>query len=74
MMKRFLMIMVMGLLWCNVVIAEEIKTVWGFSLKVPDNYYYTGTVVGEDIKIPEKFLEGVTNPNLLWFFPKSLDR
>ena len=65
--------MVLGLLWCNNGIAKEIKTIFGFSLKVPNNYYYKGSVLEKDKGIPDEVINAITNPNLVWFFQKSLD-
>jgi hypothetical protein len=72
-MKKLLAIVVLGLLLNGKVQAKEIETVWGFKLKIPNGYEYYGAVIGEDIKIPEKYLRGVPNTNLLRLIPKSLD-
>ena len=72
-MRKLLAIIVLGLIFSGNAYSEKIETIFGFSLEVPQNYYYTGAVVGKDIEIPEKFMKGVTNPNLLFFFPKSLN-
>ena len=56
-MKKLLAIIVLGLLWSGNAYSEKIETIFGFSLEVPQNYYYTGAVVGKDIEIPEKFMK-----------------
>ena len=72
-MKKLLAIMVLGLLWSGNVQSKEIETVWGFKLKIPNDYEYYGAVIGEDIKVPEKYLKGVPDTNILRLIPKSLD-
>lgn len=37
-MKKFLAILVLSLLWCNIVIAKEIRTRFGFYINLPNNY------------------------------------
>ena len=72
-MKKLLAIIVLGLLWSGNVQSKEIETVWGFKLKIPNDYEYYGAVIGEDIKIPEKYLKGVPDTNILRLTAKSLD-
>ena len=38
-MKRFLIIMLAGIFFCNIVMAKEINTKFGFSIDLPDNYF-----------------------------------
>ena len=37
-MKRLIIILVTGIFCCNIVIAKELKTRFGFNINLPDNY------------------------------------
>ena len=37
-MKKAIAIIILGLLWCNIVIAKEIRTRFGFYINLPNNY------------------------------------
>ena len=85
-MKRLIIILVTGIFCCNIVIAKELKTRFGFNIDLPDNYApvqdansddlmnnYEGEEINIDLIKNLRTQTQNTNLDLEYYFPVDLD-
>ena len=85
-MKKAIGIIILGLLWCNIVIAKEIRTRFGFYINLPNNYVafqdqnldelmkeYEGEEIDKDFF--NDFFAGSSRQdmNVEYYFPKNFN-